>query len=241
MQVSINTAVFLKKMQSGVSQYDCLKQLVGKPVDNIEVRGEFFDDKTRADELAKIKKLANENNWDFYFSIPEQLFNGDSLNENIYEYIEMAKYHGIKALKISMGDFVKDADYDLDRLDKAIKDNQVNVTIENQPNELGHIDDFVEKAEYLTSNHELGYTFDSGNWYWIEESPEKAFEKLNEITTVFHLKDIKDKDTVLLGNGDTDWKSLLKEVKSNVPVFLEYAIDDDSLDGEIELVNKVLN
>lgn len=60
MQVSINTAVFLNQIQQGASQYQCLKQLVGEPLANVEVRGELFQGDTREVELDKIDQLCQK-------------------------------------------------------------------------------------------------------------------------------------------------------------------------------------
>ena len=44
-----------------------------------------------------------------------------------------------------------------------------------------------------------------------------------------------------LGKGDTDWQPMLKALKTDVPVFLEYGTADlDELAGQVELVNRLL-
>lgn len=87
----------------------------------------------------------------------------------------------------------------------------------------------------------LGYTFDSGNWYWIDQQPEPAFAALKSAITVFHLKDIKDQTTVMLGQGATDWHSLLGQLSPEIPVFLEYNIAAADLSGQIDLVKQALS
>lgn len=242
MKVSINTAVFLEDMQNGVSQVDCLKKLIDKPIQDIEVRGEFFQDDTRNAELNSIDKLCRAQQWQFYFSIPEELFTDGKLNENIFDYLKMAEANSIKGLKISLGSFKTLEGTDTDRLSEALKRSEVKVTVENQPNENGTLNRFTKNLTCLLDVvPELGYTFDSGNWYWIDESSENAFEALKKYITIFHLKDIKDRDTVMLGDGLTDWEKLLHELKAGTPVFLEYAINNNLLDQEIEKVNSNLD
>lgn len=41
----------------------------------------------------------------------------------------------------------------------------------------------------------------------------------------------------MLGEGLTDWKSLLKDLSNETPVFLEYGIPKNLLDEEIEKVH----
>lgn len=242
MKVSVNTAVFLDDMQNGVSQYECLSKLVNKPIQDIEVRGEFFKDDTQNAELNSIDQLCRSQQWNFYYSIPEELFTDGKLNENIFDYLKLAEANSIKGLKISLGSFKTLEGVDTDRLSAALKMSQVKVTVENQPNENGLLAQFVKNlACLLDVVPELGYTFDSGNWYWIDESPENAFEELQKYITIFHLKDIKDRDTVMLGEGTTNWEKLLHGLKADTPVFLEYAIDESQIDQEIEKVNSNLD
>ncbi|MCR4913834.1 MAG: xylose isomerase, partial [Lactobacillus sp.] len=86
----------------------------------------------------------------------------------------------------------------------------------------------------------LGYTFDSGNWYWINENPHVAFDELKDNISVYHLKDIKNKNTMMLNDGNTDWKYMLNELDQNIPIFLEYGIDKDKVVDEMEKVEEVL-
>lgn len=242
MQVSINTAIFLDKVESGKSQYSCLENLTGAPIDNIEVRGEMFKEDSKDSELQDIKQLCMKNGWDFYYSIPEQLFNKDSINTNLESYLKMAKKYGISNLKISLGDASSISGNQLSELNNLLNEySKVKVTIENQPNENGTLKNMAHQISMMMDKKiRLGYTFDSGNWYWIYEDPMESFNQLKDYIGVFHLKDIKDQTTVLLGEGATDWKKLINKLNPEVPVFLEYAISDDDLSGQIEAVNDVL-
>ncbi|WP_025023304.1 sugar phosphate isomerase/epimerase family protein [Companilactobacillus nodensis] len=242
MHVSVNTAIFLNEVQAGKSQLECLETLSGSPIDNIEVRGELFKEETKNKELSEINGLCKQNNWKFFYSIPEQLFNTNEVNSNLEKYLKMADDNNICQLKISMGDSEDVSDAQLKELTNLLNKYQAKVTIENQPNEDGTIDKFDKQLKKLKdAKVPLGYTFDSGNWYWIDECPSNAFDKFQDAITVFHLKDIKDKDTVMLGDGATDWKSLLRQLNPDIPVFLEYDIPSDKLNDQIDQVNTILN
>ena len=69
MKVSINTAVFLDHLNNGMSQLESLKILDGleNEIDNIQVRGEFFDEKTKDQEIENIKKACQNNGWGLYY------------------------------------------------------------------------------------------------------------------------------------------------------------------------------
>jgi sugar phosphate isomerase/epimerase len=241
MQASINTAVYLDAVQSGTSQFQCLKTLVDHPIDDVEVRGELFDPKTRDQELFMIKTLCTAQNWDLYFSIPEQLFDHGQVNEHLSDYLAMASTFGIKGLKISLGDAQGFDVTAIAKLHRLLSSYSGTVTVENQPNAFSRLPAFSQTVHaLLEAVPTLGYTFDSGNWYWLDETPANAFAQLKDVTTVFHLKDIKNRDTVMLGDGDTDWVSLVDQLDDNVPVFLEYAINDHQFDAEVAKLNAVL-
>lgn len=238
MKVSINTAVFLDQMNADHSQYEVLQSLVGKPIDNVEVRGEFFNVDSREAELDKISKLAAENGWGLYYSIPEALFNDGQLNPHLDDYLAMAKKYGIRNLKISLGDYGALTD-DVKQLLNQIPTNEVSISVENEPNDHGEVPKIFNFLD--TTDGHFGYTFDSGNWYWIDQNPQSAMDELQSKMTIFHLKNIKNRDTTMLDDGDTDWRKLTAKVPDGVPVFLEYNIpNEELLDSEIAKVNELL-
>ena len=242
MQVSINTAVFLNQIQQGASQYQCLKQLVGEPLANVEVRGELFQGDTREVELDKIDQLCQKQSWDFYFSIPEELFTNGKLNQTIFDYLKLSERHHIRGLKISLGSFENLDENSLMKLRTALRDSEVKVTVENQPNINGTINVFKNNLITLLNKvPELGYTFDSGNWYWVNERPEEALLALKKDIPVFHLEELRGNATVMLDDGDTAWKSLVKNLDRTIPIFLEYDIVPDQLELEMKKVNDEIN
>lgn len=241
MQASINTAVFASKIQAGGSQLSYLEQLSDYPIDNIEVRGELFNEETKDSELKAIYELCQKQNWGFFYSVPEQLFKTTEVNPNLEDHLKMAEKYHIGHLKISLGDLEDISVDQLEGLKDLLNKYNVKVTIENEPNKNGVLDNIVQQIIKLRElDIPLGYTFDSGNWYWIYEDPEDAFKNISEAITVFHLKDIKDRETVMLNEGATDWKSLLNNLSNNIPVFIEYETSEQELPGQIKLVNDAL-
>ena len=81
-------------------------------------------------------------------------------------------------------------------------------------------------------------------WYWIDEDPYKSFLGLyatRSVSFTFLKVYPCQTDRSLLGKGDTDWQPMLKALKTDVPVFLEYGTADlDELAGQVELVNRLL-
>lgn len=240
MHLSINTAVFEDEIKKGKSQLECLERLPDKIIDSIEVRGEFFDEERVEEELEEISNLCEKNRWKLFYSVPQELFNSDGFNQDIENKIALAEKYNVSNLKYSLG-HINVKNIDVNELNDILNNTSVNVTIENQPNDNGTLIEMKKVINYLNDNHiKLGYTFDSGNWYWIDENPHVAFDELRENISVFHLKDIKSKNTMMLNNGDTDWRYMLNKLGENIPVFLEYGIDENKIIDEMEKVEDVL-
>lgn len=240
MHLSINTAVFEDEIKKGKSQLECLERLPDKMIDSIEVRGEFFDEERVEEELEEISNLCEKNRWKLFYSVPQELFNSDGFNQDIENKIALAEKYNVSNLKYSLG-HINVKNTDINELNDILNNTSVNVTIENQPNDNGSLVEMKKALNYLNDNHiKLGYTFDSGNWYWINENPHVAFDELRENISVFHLKDIKSKNTMMLNNGDTDWRYMLNKLGENIPVFLEYGIDENKIIDEMKKVEDVL-
>ncbi|MGA3233614.1 sugar phosphate isomerase/epimerase family protein [Lactiplantibacillus pentosus] len=243
MQVGINTAVYEDEVKAGVSQLDCIKTLVGRnEIGAVEVRGEFFKPTTKDTELAAISQLCRDNHWDLYYSVPEELFGPNGYNASLQTNLDMATKYQIKSLKYSLGKVSLMASSTLSQLRQLLMSSQTQVTIENQPNDNGQLGVVETALEWIKQQQlPLGYTFDSGNWYWIDQQPEPAFTTLKSAITVFHLKDIKNQNTMMLGDGDTDWQQLLKALPETTPVFIEYNIQSQNLPEQIALVQQALS
>lgn len=240
MHLSINTAVFEDEIKKGKRQLECLERLPDKIIDSIEVRGEFFDEERVEEKLEEISNLCEKNRWKLFYSVPQELFNSDGFNQDIENKIALAEKYNVSNLKYSLG-HINVKNIDVNELNDILNNTSVNVTIENQPNDNGTLIEMKKAINYLNDNHiKLGYTFDSGNWYWIDENPHVAFDELRENISVFHLKDIKSKNTMMLNNGDTDWRYMLNKLGENIPVFLEYGIDENKIIDEMEKVEDVL-
>ncbi|MFC6322521.1 sugar phosphate isomerase/epimerase family protein [Companilactobacillus baiquanensis] len=239
-KILVNTAVFEKDVKNGSSQLDMIKKITDLGIDGVEVRGEFFGE-DRDQELTALKDLAQSKNWLLYFSIPEQLFVENKINENLTSYLDLAKKYSIGSLKISLGEIDTLNDELVAELKNTLAPYDVQLTIENEQNEHGHMDHVLEiNKEIKQAGLPIGYTFDAGNWYWINEDPEKAMDKLSSYVTILHLKNIQNKGTVLLDKGATNWKNLINAVTPDIPVAIEYPMTLEELKSEFKLVQDAI-
>lgn len=243
MKVSINTAVFVKHLNNGESQIACLQNLnkIANLIDSIQVRDEFFDLATKDKELEEIKSLCEKNNWNLYYSVPEDFFKDKKINPSFKENLTILKKHGIKYLKYFIGDATKIVPKDIQEVENMLEESNINLTLENLSNKTGSLYYVKTALEAIKNMKKIGFTFDAGNWYWVDENPNKAFSELKSQITNFHLKDIKNKDTTMLGNGNTDWTSMVENLDNTIPIFLEYEIPDNQITDQIKLVNSVIN
>lgn len=239
-KILVNTAVFEKDVKNGSSQLDMIKKITDLGIDGVEVRGEFFGE-NRDQELTALKDLAQSKNWLLYFSIPEQLFVENKINENLTSYLDLAKKYSIESLKISLGEIDTLNDELVAELKNTLTPYDIQLTIENEQNEHGHMDHVLEiNKEIKQAGLPIGYTFDAGNWYWINEDPEKAMDKLSSYVTILHLKNIQNKGTVLLDKGATNWKNLINAVTPDIPVAIEYPMTLEELKSEFKLVQDAI-
>lgn len=239
-KILINTIIFQEQLDQGHSQYELLSRFTEK-IDGFEVRGERFTDSTRETELASLQQLAIDRQIEFRFSIPECLFIDQEINPELENYFKLAKKFGICALKISLGEIDQPTIEQVTVLNHYIETYHVALNLENEPNQHGQLSHIMTVCQTLHQlNTKTGFTFDAGNWYWINESPEEAMTQLHQVTTVLHLKNITNQDTVLLADGQTDWRLLCRQIDSTVPIILEYPMTPTECRSELKILHRYL-
>lgn len=235
MKVGLNTAVCASKIEAGSSQLECLKTWQEFPVTAVEVRGEYFNPATFTAEMTAIQQLAQTMHWQLFISIPAELFPDQGVNSHLQEVLTMATKYGIAGVKYSLGTPTSSA---LAAIKPVLAEfPTVKVTVENQPTAAGQLNAVQHALQTIKEERvPLGFTFDAGNWYWVGEDPVKAFDTLASSITMFHLKDIHNRETQMLGMGDCNWQPLIQKLSTTVPVFLEYAIAPKDVKAEIAKV-----
>lgn len=247
MTLILNTAIFESEIKKGESQFTCIKKYLNdsilKKINGIEFRMEYFpqDYHQMKNELHTIKTYLNKYNYVYMLSIPEQLYSNNILNVSLLSEIKKIQELSFDSIKVSCGDLNEITKEDKAQLIKITE--HINLTIENQPNSFGKqhlIEDSLKKIK--ESNLPIGYTFDSGNWYWISEDPEEALYRLKNYITFFHLKSILNKDCRLLSDNDSSiWKNLITQLDSEIPVVLEYPIPPRYIEDEVHIIKSYLN
>lgn len=243
MKVIVNTAVFGNQIPTKMTQVQAVQQLVGLPIDGVQVRSELFNHKTMCKELGLIREVCNQNNWEFYLSVAQDFFGASQINEHVFDYLRLAKDYNLDELKFSWGK-QPIIDNDLERSLKEVLYQGVLIELENQPNRNGRLAVIESNFKHLSEHGmRVGYCFDSGNWRWVEEDSMRAFDHLLPRITTFHLKNVVNQENVELNRlGEYDWRLMVSRLPSKIPVVIEYAISSlNKLLTDINMIRKIDN
>ncbi|MEB0000026.1 sugar phosphate isomerase/epimerase [Cryobacterium breve] len=247
-RVFVNTMVYKEALDASTTvQADLVAEVRELGADGIEIRREYLSPEpaARNEELRSIAGLATEAGLDVYYSVPESLFVNGETSSFLPGYLEEAAMLGALSVKLNIGD-PGDELTDTGTLSEILRAASARVTIENdQTARNGRLDVVSALLRDLRAQDvPIGYTFDVGNWLWAGVDPVSAARELGRHATVFHLKDIDrlgGLHSVLLDEGDVDWRSVLGEIGTHVPVVLEYPIPDRATAAsELAKVRRVL-
>ncbi|RIN60888.1 sugar phosphate isomerase/epimerase [Staphylococcus simulans] len=213
-----NTLVFQAKINSGLKQVELFDDILSLGFNNIEPRREYFVDIDK--EIPEMRKAAESKNITLFYSVPDYIFLDDGeLNPKIIEYFEEAKRLNVANVKMSIGNY---------RHFSQLK--QLNF-INDQPQQSGtinKINQFLQDAKKAKLN--IGYTFDLGNFRYVQESEVDAADTLGLYVTYIHLKNLAEQDgkfiVISLDKGIIDWKSVVEKLPTGLPIGLEYPSSD---------------
>ncbi|MBL1226032.1 sugar phosphate isomerase/epimerase family protein [Enterococcus sp. BWR-S5] len=235
-KIFINTIV----KEEHLSQREFIQQLseLQLPIAGVEIRRELLSDtvEEREKELLAIAELAKRNNWTMMYSVPESLFLKEQINPAFATWLEeLHLLHGV-SMKVNTGDVASILSSDSRQLRELIEKTGIKVTIENdQTIENGTFAATKQALENINkSGLPIGYTFDVGNWLVMKESPEKAYQELQQAIDVIHLKNMNEKQQpVLLDEGTVEWTQFIKNQEI---IVLEYPMKSSELPKQINRV-----
>jgi len=234
-EIIINT--IMKEGEKNLTQVEFLEQLANLNLNlaGIEVRSEYFsnDAKTREKEFQKVKELSRQNNWKVYYSVHEELFTKTGGIYHLGFVLEAARHINAKSIKMNIGDLEGIQEANVGEFNELIKNYGIKVTVENnQTSKNGTFKSVAAALEEIRrKKFNIGYTFDSGNWHFMDEKPLEALDALKSFITVLHLKNMNvRKETTLLDEGVLKWKEF---IALNCPIILEYPVSLASIKSEV--------
>lgn len=245
-RIGINTLVYVANLQAGIPQSQILPRIADLGLSLAEVRREYI---SKPQEMDAIRNAAEEYNLTLFYSVPDVITSDGHVNPLFDQYLTEAEHMGVSNVKFNQGD-IKDVSADiLHSLEATAAAKSVTLTIENdQTPQNGTLECTTASLENIEKyGSSIGYTFDLGNWYWRNTNPVEAFEKLQKYISVFHLKNvnratnIEELSTTMLADGVIPWQTLLNQLDSSVPVFLEFPIPSEFVSEQLALVQSALN
>lgn len=226
-EIGLNTLAYMNKnAEKKVEQKAILKEIkeMGFPI--VEVRREYLlSGKT---EMMEIAKQAAEFGLKVFYSVPAELFAAGALNEQLGSYFEEAALLSAVQLKVTLGEFRGLTAKIAEELREMLTAYPIHLTIENdQTSEKGSpavLMNFITEAR--KASLDIGLTFDTGNFVYIDSDPFVAAAEMSEAVTYIHIKNVAvtDKGVVFSGleSGLVDMRRLLSMFPESVPASIEY-------------------
>jgi len=229
----LNTIAFGHQLRSGTAQAELLADVHQLGFQAVEIRNEFLSGNDS--ELVQIRDEAKHQQLEVYYSVNAPLFVQREINPRFGQYIAEMHQLGASHLKLNFGEYPKDEMLILSDLGKYL-DGSFEFNVENNqtPSEskLKDIVNFFTAIDH--SNVDVGFCFDTANWYWTGNTPEEAAKLLSKSTRYLHLKNKMGEAGSLqvtpLVQGDIDWEKLIGFF-SNIH---EFALEYDGTKAEIQ-------
>lgn len=226
-EIGLNTLAYMhRSADHKVEQKEILKEIkkMGFPI--VEIRREYIlSGKTKMQEIAK---QASDFGLKVFYSVPAELFTAGELNEQLGSYFEEATLLNAVQLKVTLGEFRGITSQISEELRELLTAFSVRLTIENdQSAEKGSpviLMGFI--AEARKASLDIGLTFDTGNFVYIDSDPFVAAKEMREAVNYIHIKNVAktDEGIVLSGleSGLVDMRRLLSVFPESVPASIEY-------------------
>ena len=226
-EIGLNTLAYMhRNADNKVEQKELLKEIKEMSFPIVEVRREYI--LSGRTEMKEIAALASSSGLKVYYSVPAELFEAGALNDQLSSYFEEASLLSAVQLKLTLGEFRGFTAQLAEELRALLKAYAIHLTIENdQTSEKGSpavLMAFI--AEARKASLDIGLTFDTGNFVYIDTDPFGAAKEMREAVTYIHIKNVAETDEgiVLSGleSGLVDMRRLLSLFPDSVPVSIEY-------------------
>ena len=188
-EIGLNTLAYMHRFaDSKVEQKEILQEIkeMGFPI--VEVRREYIlSGKT---EMKEIAQRASASGLKVFYSVPAELFTAGVLNAQMGNYFEEASLLGAVQLKVTLGEFRGFTAKLTEEVRQLLTAYPIRLTIENdQSAEKGSpavLMGFI--AEARKASLDIGLTFDTGNFIYIDSDPFVAAKEMRDAVSYIHIK-----------------------------------------------------
>ncbi|WP_251547768.1 sugar phosphate isomerase/epimerase family protein [Limosilactobacillus caecicola] len=245
MTLILNTWIFEKDIQNGISQAELVDRVKKLGADGIEVRREYFTDLDT--ELPNIAKATSANHLIVNYSVPDVIFKDDgSINPKLAQYFAEGQKMGISKIKFNTGHFDRyhgNLITDFAKLPLS----EIKMNVENDQTPVSGTPDAIMsflKAARQSGLNSIGYVYDLGNWAFTGFNAIDAAKKLAPFCDYIHLKNsMLDAEgnmttTASLSKGMFNWQIIISYLPKDVQFALEFPMSSDNLiASQIKLFN----
>ncbi|AGM99768.1 sugar phosphate isomerase/epimerase family protein [Streptococcus iniae] len=232
-KIIINSIVFKKELDQGVSQLDLLKKIAQIGLRCFEVRREFLHN--GEEELKAMKEMADALKLTLFYSVNEDLLCHHQLNPELEQLLQEAIVLGAPFIKLNIGDASKVSFHQLEQL-RQLMDKTLPIKVENNQDPIGA--SLKNCHHFMTRIKEarlpISFVFDTANWIFVGESLTEAVSLMKESTDYLHCKNYEMSNHLPglsegLFKGEIKVKHLLSEFTNLSYLALEYPTDTASL------------
>ena len=226
-EIGLNTLAYMHRFaDSKVEQKEILQEIKGMGFPIVEVRREYIlSGKT---EMKEIAQRASASGLKVFYSVPAELFTAGVLNAQMGNYFEEASLLGAVQLKVTLGEFRGFTAKLTEEVRQLLTAYPIRLTIENdQSAEKGIpavLMGFI--AEARKASLDIGLTFDTGNFIYIDSDPFVAAKEMRDAVSYIHIKNVAVTENGItlsgLESGLVDMRRLLSLFPDSVPASIEY-------------------
>ena len=175
-EIGLNTLAYMQKAADNkVEQKEILKEIKEMGFPFVEVRREYIlSGKT---EMKEIAQQAADLNLKVFYSVPAELFTAGALNAQLGSYFEEAALLNAVQLKLTLGEFQGLTSVLAEKLRELLTNFSVHLTVENDQSIGKGSPDVLMAfiAEARKASLDIGLTFDTGNFVYIDIDPFVAY------------------------------------------------------------------
>lgn len=230
--IVVTAAYGADQVRQAGGQRAMLPVIASGGADGVEIRRELFNEQ----ELQSLPTLAQSIELLGLFacySAPAPLLMPDgTLNPDLPRYLAEARTLNALWLKVSLGHF-RDKQ-PLEALRDLLAESGMALVVENDQTDCGQLAPMQRfKAACRVMELPVTFTFDTGNWLWVGESPEEAARHLAPAVSYIHVKGAvphhQHYRAVPPDHADTRWMDLLNQLPADAPRGIEFPLEGPDL------------
>ena len=239
----VNMIVYDDLIKKGCRQSDFIRDIKELEINKIEIRREYI---RSSEEFVELNTIGKASGIDYYYSIPDVLFQGKQVNlSSLKKYLIEAQSFGCTKVKLTAGSLETVSAEEVSMFNDLLKTHSIEMlTVENDQVSSRSSSSSAQILKLLMKATEAGmklkYTYDPGNYVYVEEEAFTNYEQFIPYIGFVHLKDVvkANKETVPVFEGDLPWKKYMKKMRRDLSDKMDYCLEYSLKDDVTEQLKK---